>query len=123
MKYALLCCSFLISLAEASQQSSLLFHGNCTTCHFETVSVSAPSMAEVRKRYLSAFPKKKEFIAAMSAWVHKPNEERSIMQDAIDKYELMPNLAFEKDVLKDIADYIYETDFTKQHSGHNTNPN
>ncbi len=119
MKYSLLFFSLFISLAEASEQSSLLFHGNCTTCHFETKSVSAPSMMEVRKRYLSAFITKKEFIAAMSEWVHKPSEERSIMQDAIDKYELMPNLAFEKDVLEDIADYIYETDFTKQHSGHN----
>lgn len=118
MRYIFLSLFVFSALVEAAEVKALLFHGNCTTCHFETKSVSAPSMMEVRKRYLSAFPEKKEFIAAMSEWVHKPSEERSIMQDAIDKYELMPNLAFEKDVLEDIAGYIYETDFTKQHNGH-----
>ncbi len=118
MKYLLMLICIITSSLEASQNSALLFHGNCTTCHFETKSVSAPAMMEVRKRYLSAFPDKKDFIKQMAEWVHKPNEERSIMQDAIDKYGLMPNLAFEKDVLQDIAEYIYETDFTKQHKLH-----
>jgi len=75
-------------------------------------------MMEVRKRCLTAFGDKKDFIKQMVQWVHKPNEERSIMQDAIDKYGLMPNLTFEKDVLQDIAEYIYKTDFTKKHSRH-----
>ena len=109
---------FIFTFLNASQNRALLFHGNCTTCHFETKSVSAPSMTEVRKRYLSAFPQKKDFVRQMSQWVQKPSETTSIMQDAIDKYELMPNLAFEKDVLEEIADYIYDTDFTKQHNGH-----
>ncbi|WP_457748706.1 c-type cytochrome [Sulfurimonas sp.] len=112
MRFLLFLLVYLQTL-QAADTGSLLFHGNCTTCHFETKAVSAPSMMEVRKRYLRAFPQKKDFIQQMSEWVHKPNEERSIMQDAIDKYEIMPNLAFEKDVLKEIAAYIYETDFTK----------
>ncbi|WP_230973267.1 MULTISPECIES: c-type cytochrome [Sulfurimonas] len=114
--FILLC--FLGTLLQASQNSALLFHGNCTTCHFETKSVSAPAMMEVRTRYLNAFPNKKDFVRQMAEWVQKPSETTSIMQDAIDKYELMPNLAFEKDVLQDIAAYIYETDFTRQHSPH-----
>lgn len=118
MKFSLLYLSVFINFLNASQSGSLLFHGNCTTCHFETKAVSAPSMMEVQKRYLNAFPEKKDFIKQMSQWVQKPSETTSIMQDAIDKYELMPNLAFEKEVLRDIAEYIYETDFTKQHDGH-----
>ncbi|ADN08414.1 c-type cytochrome [Sulfurimonas autotrophica] len=111
MKFSLLFLWLFMSLSNASDANSLLFHGNCTTCHFETKSVSAPSMMEVRKRYLSAFPQKKDFVKQMAQWVQQPNETTSIMQDAINKYELMPNLAFEKDVLEDIASYIYETDF------------
>jgi len=118
VKHLLISLFFTCGFLEASQNSALLFHGNCTTCHFETKAVSAPSMMEVRKRYLSAFPQKKDFIVQMSNWVKNPNEERSIMLDAIKKYELMPNLAFEKDVLEDIAGYIYETDFIKEHSPH-----
>ena len=103
-----------LSLLHASQMGSLLFHGNCTTCHFETKAVSAPSMMEVKKRYITAFSTKETFTKQMAKWVKNPNEETSIMQDAIDKYNLMPSLSFEQNTLEDIATYIYETDFSNQ---------
>lgn len=46
----------------------------------------------------------------MSEWVLKPNKETSIMHDMIDEYELMPELAYDRDTLEKIAEYIYETD-------------
>ena len=67
---------------------------------------------------MRAFPKKEDFVAYMSAWVKNPKEETSIMLDAVQKYELMPNLNYELDALEDIAAYIYDTDFTKEHKGH-----
>ncbi|WP_457747988.1 cytochrome C [Sulfurimonas sp.] len=104
---------FLFYNLHANESGSLLFHGNCVTCHYELQDKSAPSMLHVRERYLQAFPKKEDFVAYMSTWVLHPNEEGSIMQDAIKKYELMPQLAFEKEVLEEITSYIYETDFKK----------
>lgn len=68
-------------------------------------------MAEVRARYKTAFADKKSFIKYLSEWVASPSKEHSIMLDAIKKHGLMPQLAYEKDVLEDIAEYIYETDF------------
>jgi len=109
----------LLSSLHADDFGSLLFHGNCVTCHYELEDKSAPAMLHVRERYLRAFPKKEDFVAYMSQWVLRPNEQTSIMQDAIAKYELMPQLAFEKDVLEEIAAYIYETDFRKVHKNHN----
>ena len=110
-----------ISLHAADTMGALLFHGNCTACHAELQkSKSAPAMIEVRKRYKAAFPLKKDFVKYLSEWVHNPSAEKSIMQDAISKYELMPQLAYEKDVLEDIAAYIYDTDFTQMHSYHQT---
>ncbi|MBA1433193.1 MAG: cytochrome C [Epsilonproteobacteria bacterium] len=99
---------------------ALLFHGNCVTCHYELESKSAPAIIEVRQRYKDAFPIKKDFVKYLSEWVHSPSAEKSIMQDAIAKYELMPQLAYEKDVLEEIAAYIYDTDFTQTHSYHKT---
>jgi len=110
---------FLSSLSYADGMGALLFHGNCVTCHYELKEKSAPAMIEVRRRYLIAFPQKKEFVKYLSEWVHKPSKEGSIMQDAIKKHGLMPQLAYEKDVLKDIAEYIYKTDFTKAHNSFN----
>ena len=111
---------FFSSFSFANEMGSLLFHGNCVTCHYELQEKSAPAMIEVRKRYLQAFPKKEDFVKYLSEWVHKPSKEHSIMQDAIEKHGVMPQLAYEKDVLKEIATYIYKTDFTKIHNGFNS---
>jgi len=93
---------------------SLLFHGNCITCHDKTKTISAPSMIEVQRHYKSAFPKKTDFIKYMSQWVAKPDKKTSIMLQAIDKHGVMPHLGFEVDALKEIVEYIYDTDFSTQ---------
>ena len=103
---------------NANNLGSLLFHGNCITCHHETKAISAPSVVEFKANYLRAFPQKKDFVAYMSKWVVHPNAKTSIMLEAIKKYELMPELGFEKSTIDIIAEYIYETDFTKEHEGH-----
>jgi hypothetical protein len=93
---------------------SLLFNGNCTTCHFERKDLSAPAMIRVKEHYLKAFPEKKEFVKYLSQWVVDPNEESSIMQGAIKKYGIMPHLGYEKEVVEEIAAYIYDTNFKKK---------
>ncbi len=103
---------------QATDYAPLLFHGNCTTCHFETKAVSAPSMVELRAQYRTAFADKKDFVAYMSAWVKKPNEETSLMRDAIEQYSLMPELAFDLETLQSISGYIYDTDFSQEHEHH-----
>lgn len=103
---------------NAGSIGSLLFHGNCITCHFETKDNSAPSIMSVRENYLRAFPQKKDFVEYMSKWVLRPKAEGSLMLDAIKKYELMPLLGYEESTLNIIAEYIYDTDFTKKHEGH-----
>jgi cytochrome c551/c552 len=112
-KHLILFLLFIQSL-QASETSSLLFNGNCITCHKETKSISAPSVVEFKQRYLSAFSKKKDFVEYMSAWVQNPKKDTSLMSDAIKKYGLMPHLYFDKETLMDISTYIYETDFTKR---------
>jgi cytochrome c551/c552 len=104
---------FLLTLnLYADANAPLYFNGNCTTCHFINKTVSAPSVQEFKSRYLDAFPDKKDFVAYMSVWVHKPQQESSLMHDAIAKHEIMPELAFDLPTLKIIAAYIYETDFS-----------
>jgi hypothetical protein len=102
----------------ANNYSSLLFHGNCITCHFEFKAVSAPSMIDIQKRYKITFPAKKDFVNYMITWVQHPNSKGSLMSDSIEKYGLMPELGFDISTLKQISKYIYEADFTKQHEGH-----
>ena len=100
------------SLSFADDTGSLLFNGNCITCHKETKSVSAPSMVELKKVYIDAFSNKDDFVDYMSKWVANPKSETSLMDKWIKKYELMPHLGFDEDTLREISAYIYETDFS-----------
>ena len=119
LKNSLITLSLLFSsLMSADEIGSLLFHGNCITCHGEHKSISAPSITRVKENYQRAFAKKEDFIEYMSKWVEHPNEQTSIMLEDIKKYELMPELGFDRSTLEIIAAYIYETDFSKKHEGH-----
>lgn len=109
-------------LLRADNSSSLLFNGNCLACHHETETTSAPSMVELKSRYLSAFKKKEDFVNYMSVWVEHPNPKTSIMQDAIKKHGLMPDLGFDRETIRDISAYIYETDFKKRGGRYWTRP-
>jgi cytochrome c551/c552 len=108
----------LYSSLSADNLGSLLFHGNCVTCHNETKSISAPSMKKIREKYRSAFKDKKEFVEYMSNWVKEPDARTSLMDGAIKKYKLMPLLGYELETLRDITAYIYDTDFSKKHRDH-----
>ena len=103
----------LLSSLHASDLGHLLFHGNCTTCHFENKTVSAPSVADFRNIYLKKYPKKQDFTKAVTKFVNNPSEKSSLMPKAVKKHELMPHIDFEEDTLSIIVDYIYKTDFTK----------
>ncbi len=109
---------------SANDLGSLLFHGNCITCHNETKNISAPSILLVKESYKNVFPKKDDFIKQMSVWVEHPKEQTSIMAQAIEKYELMPELGFDLSTLEEIADFIYDTDFSNtNHAGHSPKHN
>lgn len=114
MKLNLLILISLFYSLQADELGSLLFNGNCLTCHKETQTISAPSVVEFKNRYVNAFKNKEDFVNYMSEWVEHPNKETSLMHDAIKKHGLMPDLGFDKETLRDIAAYIYETDFTKR---------
>mgnify|MGYP003528264166 FL=1 len=44
----------------------------------------------------------------MSTWVLNPNKETSLMDDAIEKYKLMPMLGYDKETLEEISSYLYD---------------
>lgn len=114
MKRIIIIFTIFISCLQADNLGSLLFNGNCTTCHFERETISAPSVVDFRAAYLKKFPNKKDFTQAILKFVKNPSKKASLMPKAIKKHELMPQIPFEEDTLNIIVDYIYETDFSKK---------
>jgi len=105
---ALLCGSL-----SAQPLGALLLQGNCVTCHHYTQAISAPSLTKIRENYKRAYMTEELFVEAVSNFVEKPNQQHSIMLEDIQKYQLMPELAFDRTTLKLISSYIYEKDFSK----------
>ncbi|QOG13249.1 cytochrome C [Arcobacter sp. FWKO B] len=91
-----------------------MFEGNCLACHNIKTELSAPSVIEFKSAYMDLFPKKTDFIDFMSMWVYEPDEHTAFMPDAIRRYGLMPELGYDLEMLRDIAEYIYDTDFSNQ---------
>ena len=54
------------------------------------------------------YPKKDDFVANMSQWISNPNKQKAKLKDAVQKFHLMPNLAIEKEILKEITAYLFE---------------
>ena len=109
MKYLFLLILFSFKcFANENLEGKLLLYGNCITCHHETKSISAPSLKIIKKRYHEAFKDKKIFVNYMVKWISSPNKQGSIMHDMIQKYELMPELGYDKETLEKIASYIYD---------------
>jgi len=72
---------------------------------------SAPHFSEIKGYYLLAYPKREDFITHLSNWVHAPNKNTAKLTFAIKEFkQVMPNLGIDKDILQDIAAYLYDTD-------------
>lgn len=112
MKVLIIIMVFLSNIF-AIDYGELFFNGNCITCHFKTKKVSAPSILEIKENYLRAYPKEEDFVTNMTTWVLKPDIKTSIMQHSIDQFELMPELGYDEYTLREIAKYLYKTDFSK----------
>ncbi len=86
---------------------------NCFSCHVPMGSSEtriAPPMGHVRSHYLDKYAKKENFVKAIESYVGAPNKESAIMYGAIEKFGVMPNMQFDKEMVHQIASYLYDND-------------
>lgn len=110
MKSILLLCGLSLYMYAISS-GEMLFNGNCVTCHKTDVANSAPTIMQIQSHYKKRFSTQAAFVDFMQKWVEKPNAKTALMQDAIGKYGLMPELGFDTQSLKEIAEFLYEHKF------------
>jgi Spy/CpxP family protein refolding chaperone len=95
---------------EAGEQ---LFKTYCTVCHGASVGGMdmskrvAPPIAAVRLHYIDTYPDEASFVQAVSGWVEKQDESKSLMRGAINKFKIMPPITVPKEDAKKIAAFIY----------------
>ena len=89
-----------------------LFEKHCNVCHGMTGGMDmkqrvAPPIAGVRMHYKAVHADEESFVSAVTAWLEKPDESKSLMPGAIRHFKLMPPISVPAEDAKKIAKYIY----------------
>ena len=124
IKSMLLITSLLLSQASFAsdnkhQEGEKLFKTHCAACHGADVGGMdmnkriAPPIAAVRLHYIGNYPDETSFVQAVSGWLEKQDESKSLMRGAIRKFKIMPPITIPKEDATKIAAYIYSGDIEK----------
>ena len=82
----------------------------CSPCHsIEPPPKLAPPVRGIVMNYKRTYSDREAFAAAVSSFVHTPTKEASQMPHALEKFNLMPALPFEKSELAEIAGWMWDT--------------
>jgi cytochrome c553 len=88
-----------------------LLESNCIPCHSATASIDgriAPPMIAIKKHYIGQKTTKAVFVRSMIDWIENPSEETALMHGALKRYGIMPKLDFPKEMITQIAEYMFD---------------
>jgi cytochrome c553 len=90
-----------------------IVQNNCVACHSpggDADNRAAPPLFAVKKHYLMDDQDREEFIAQITAFLLNPSKETAKMPGAVKKFGVMPPLGYTEAQLKDVAEYLFDTD-------------
>jgi len=97
------------TITASSSEGYKLMEQKCFICHFakpdptKRNSMIAPPMIRVQQHYKPTYPKKEDFINAITAWVKNPIKENTLMPGAVRKFDVMPHLGYGDNEIKQIS--------------------
>jgi len=99
-------------------QGKHLYKTFCSSCHglnggMDMRQRVAPPIAAIRFHYIGTYPDKTSFVSAITNWVEKQDENKSLMRGAIRRFNIMPPISVSKEDAQKIASYIYAGDLEK----------
>lgn len=102
-----------IAMASQENPGKTLMENNCYLCHNPKTpkeKIAAPPMILVKASYLKDGNGKEKFIDDMVSFIKNPNENNSKMPEAIKEYGLMPYQFYPENILRKIAEYMFENE-------------
>ena len=97
--------------AEASRKFML---SQCISCHLPNDGGAiGPSMLEIQTAYLKAYPDSNAFTEAIIDFLTHPKRENALLPEAVEKYGLMPAMGYNTDKLRDLASFLYKSNFNR----------
>jgi hypothetical protein len=103
---------------DDTKQGEHLYKTFCSSCHglnggMDMRQRVAPPIAAIRFHYIDTYPDKTSFVSAITNWVEKQDENKSLMRGAIRRFNIMPPISVSKEDAQKIASYIYAGDLEK----------
>jgi cytochrome c len=101
-----------------TKQGEHLYKTFCSSCHGLSGGMDmrqrvAPPIAAVRFHYIGTYPDKTSFVTAITNWVEKQDENKSLMRGAIRRFNIMPPISISREDTQKIASYIYTGNIEK----------
>lgn len=90
-----------------------VFNTICIACHYSNDRdplMAAPPIFAARHRYAD-FADRESFVAAVSAFVRAPSEERALMPEMVDSFGLMPPQDITGAEARAVAEYLYAMEY------------
>ncbi len=100
------------------KQAKAFLANNCLSCHSPSAKSEerlGPPLFAVRKHYLKDHPEKEAFVSAILGFINETNSEKAKMKHAVEKFGLMPQMAFPENELKNALTYLFENEPAKPH--------
>ena len=110
--YLALSLFFSTSGALAEENGESLIMQLCASCHvLEGKPTIAPPIFAVKIHVKRAYADRDAFVQRIVDWVEEPDEAITLMPGAVNRFGLMPKLSYKTEDVREVAEYIYDTDF------------
>ncbi|NTU53657.1 MAG: cytochrome c [Chlorobiaceae bacterium] len=87
---------------------AIVFERNCSVCHsVNPPPKSAPPIIPLANRYHQRFQMKEQGVAFMIAYLKKPDKQKSIDQQAVARFGLMPAIQLPDTELRAVAEWFW----------------
>ncbi|MBK8443132.1 MAG: DUF3365 domain-containing protein [Sphingobacteriales bacterium] len=102
-----------ITASDAEIIANLKTH--CFSCHSTDHSSLkiAPDFLEIKEKYIQKHPASADFAAAITDFSIHPTPEKSLFQEAVVQYGLMPKSMLEEVQLQNIGNFLFKTDLSQ----------
>jgi len=103
------CCFSMTTLSFAAvPDGAKIFESHCSVCHsINPPPKSAPPIAPLANRYKQRFQTKAEGVAHLMAFLKKPDKQKSIDQQAIARFGLMPAIPLSDAEIKAVSEWFW----------------
>ncbi|MCM4150354.1 DUF3365 domain-containing protein [Arenibacter sp. N53] len=93
-----------------------IIEAECYLCHnpkASEASMIAPPMAAIKKHYIGPTTTKDQFTEAIVGWINDPQEEKSKMPGALNRFGIMPYQPYPEETISLIAEYMYDNEIAQ----------